>query len=74
VKPGSFYCNGVQANGCYGAGLIKWNVKTPQVIRHEAGHAILHKLREKYWYCYEHGVIAKDECPIRLAYPEKSGC
>ena len=47
--PGPFDCGGVKANGCYThgplrPGKIRWNAHTPQVIRHEAGHAILDKL------------------------------
>jgi hypothetical protein len=55
---GTFDCGGVEANGCYktqGGGTVIWNTLTPTVIRHEAGHAILHKLGRKDWKCYEHG-------------------
>jgi hypothetical protein len=55
---GPFKCANVEdANGCYHGshGLIEWNRQTPTVIRHEAGHAILHYLDHPEWRCYEHG-------------------
>lgn len=58
--PGPFKCGIYLANGCYTignsaipSGLIRFNAETPTVVRHEAGHAILHKLGED-WRCYEH--------------------
>jgi len=33
---------------------IVWNVETPGVLRHEAGHAILLFLDYDCWDCYEH--------------------
>jgi hypothetical protein len=32
------------SNGCVVGDVIHWNIHTPGVIRHEAGHAILRKL------------------------------
>lgn len=52
---GSFMCNGVSANGCYSTrGTIEYNLHMPEVIRHESGHAILHRLHDSRWKCYEH--------------------
>lgn len=46
----------VPANGCYmyPEDLIIWNTKTPRVIRHECGHAILRRLGYKCSSDYEH--------------------
>lgn len=54
--PGVFKCNGVWANGCYSSGKhrIRYNKDTPSVIRHEAGHAILHRLQMVCWHNFEH--------------------
>jgi hypothetical protein len=55
---GPFKCGDKEdRNGCYhpNHGLIEWNRQTPTVIRHEAGHAILHYLDHPDWRCYEHG-------------------
>ena len=51
-EPGPFMCGKILANGCYSSSkLIRWNIQTPTVIRHEAGHAILHKagVRWREW-------------------------
>jgi hypothetical protein len=75
--PGQFDC-GFQSykNGCYSPTLrlIQWNTQTPTVIRHEAGHAILHALGNPWWRCYEHGDYADESCPEKWAYPERAGC
>lgn len=57
--PGPFECAGKPANGCYGHGFgkhdtIEWNAKTPHVLHHEIGHAILHKLGYSCWKEYQH--------------------
>lgn len=55
---GPFMCGDELANGCfhYPSRTITWNVQTPQVIRHEAGHALLYALGYyDKWRCYEHG-------------------
>lgn len=31
---------------------IRWNTQTPQVLRHEAGHAILRFLDHRCWACW----------------------
>lgn len=48
---GPFDCGGDLANGCFEANRrrITWNTQTPNVIRHEAGHAILWKLGDDRW-------------------------
>ena len=51
---GPFYCGNVWANGCHIEGTIVWNIQTPTVIRHEAGHAILYKLKDPRYKEYEH--------------------
>lgn len=54
---GPFTCGKTKlANGCYSpkSHRIQYNVQTPRVVRHEAGHAILHRL-DLEWRCYEHG-------------------
>ena len=45
--PNAFDCGGILANGCFSPGskTIRYNRKTPAVIRHEAGHAIGQKRR-----------------------------
>ena len=53
-SPGSFYCGEILTDGCYWKGVITWNVQISTVIRHEAGHAILHKLKDPRWEAYEH--------------------
>lgn len=54
---GAFDCGGQEANGCFHTRgrLIEWNVYTPSVIRHEAGHGILFVLGDDGWKCFEHG-------------------
>lgn len=43
-RDGPFDCGGL-ANGCFRPPrLIQWNTRTPNVIRHEACHAILYQL------------------------------
>ena len=56
AMPGPFDCGGILANGCYssGTGKIRYNRRTPDVIKHEAGHAILNRLGHPDWRCYEH--------------------
>lgn len=53
---GTLECGGVKANGCYDPGRreIRYNSLTPEVVRHEAGHAILHILGDPRWRGYEH--------------------
>jgi len=56
-EPGVFRCgNQPEANGChsYGSRTIRYNVQTPTVIRHEAGHAILHALSDPRASEFEH--------------------
>jgi hypothetical protein len=54
-----FHCNGQLANGCFSPPWdITYNKQTPQVIRHEAGHAILYRVRDYRWRCFEH----KEKC------------
>jgi hypothetical protein len=52
--PGSFDCGGVSANGCYRHGEIHYNVTMPQVLEHEAMHAMLHMTRDARWKCVGH--------------------
>ena len=55
-KANPFYCDKVYAVGCYHSGqrsITYWS-QQPKVIRHEAGHAILHVLGSDNWRCYEH--------------------
>ncbi len=44
-------------HGCYAyeQKLITWNINAPTVIRHEAQHAILHKLKDSRWRTFPHG-------------------
>ena len=53
---GPFECAGVLSNGCFQTRghVIAYNVNTPGVISHEAGHGILHVLGS-VWECFEHG-------------------
>lgn len=82
-RDGSFFCGDIEANGCYipEKRLIIWNTQTPNVIRHEAGHAILHRLLGSNldWHCYEHGNDGIDDgkedwCPKELLFPQDYGC
>ena len=57
---GPFSCAKVQANGCYGNDHVQWNTRTPTVIRHEGGHAILERLGDRRWRCYEHDPKPED--------------
>ena len=54
---GPMMCGGVWANGCFGTRppRIEFNSRTPSVIRHESGHAILWKIGDDRWKCFEHG-------------------
>lgn len=56
AKETAFLCDGRESIGCYSPRfrLIQWNIQTPTVIRHEAGHAILHHLDDARYSCYEH--------------------
>jgi hypothetical protein len=55
-RAGTFPCgDAYEANGCFSPpNNIIYNLDTPTVIRHEAGHAILYKLGDDRWKCYEH--------------------
>ena len=44
--------NGGYANGLFRPYTIRWNVRTPTVLRHEAGHAILHFLDHPCASCW----------------------
>jgi hypothetical protein len=48
---GLFYCGNVLTAGCYSpsSGVIQWTVTEAYVLRHEYGHAILHKLDYRCW-------------------------
>ncbi len=57
--PGAFKCGNALANGCFshggfGTATISWNTQTITVIRHEAQHAILWKLKHPDAKCVEH--------------------
>jgi hypothetical protein len=39
--------------------VIQWNTRTPTVIRHEAGHAILQFLDHPCWSCWSVGLVVK---------------
>lgn len=56
VKSDLFWCGDILANGCFStpSGTITYNRHVPEVIRHEAGHAILWKLNHPDWRCWEH--------------------
>lgn len=49
-------CGGVKAYGCFypERRLIEWHNDYPQVIRHEAAHAILWRLGCPEWSTYGH--------------------
>lgn len=66
-----FKCGGVLSNGCYSSfnRTISWNTKTPNVIRHEAGHVMLRMSGATNWRCYEHS--DRKGCPIELQQPWK---
>lgn len=54
--PGPFKCGDMDlAAGCYKSSskTIQYDVNSPNVVRHEAGHAILHALGGN-WKCYQH--------------------
>lgn len=56
-RPGPFYCGSKLSNGCFSTRWgpkVQYNVQTPSVVRHEAGHAILWILNDARWRCYEH--------------------
>lgn len=59
----SFDCGGVEAVGCYDAdtATITWVRSVPEVIAHEAGHAILERLGDRRWDCFQH----EEDCPQR---------
>lgn len=44
--------NGGYANGLFTPYTVRWNVRTPTVLRHEAGHAILYKLGHACKSCW----------------------
>jgi hypothetical protein len=53
--PGPFMCNGTMANGCFSTKEgIEYNERKRQVVRHEAGHAILYRLGDPRWRCVGH--------------------
>jgi len=62
-ESGPFRCGDVQANGCYNpmARTIRYNVLTPAVMRHEAGHAILRALADSRALVFEHVNDANDK-------------
>lgn len=53
VEMDAFDCDGDEYpdNGCFNTlhRRITWNIQTPNVIRHEAGHAIMWKLGHPDW-------------------------
>lgn len=52
---GPFKCgNREGCNGCFTpvTFVVRWNIHTPRVIRHEAGHAILHFLDHPCRSCW----------------------
>ena len=51
-----FDCGGILTNGCFWASreLIAWNTNVPTVIRQEAEHAILWKLKHDEWIAFPH--------------------
>lgn len=53
---GNCYYLGTQwVYGHYGTfGGVHYCTEARHVVRHEAGHAILHKLGSKKWMCWEH--------------------
>jgi len=54
------------ANGTFNPNTfrVRWNTETPGVLRHEAGHAILHFLDYDCASCYEHGCPnGPEDCP-----------
>jgi len=76
-RMGQFYCGDVLANGCFDPpSTIIYNFDTPQVIRHEALHAILYKLKHPGWVCPEHAekcVIGHDQYEVCKDYPTCKG-
>lgn len=65
---GMFYCGDILTAGCYDytLGLIEWTVTESYVLRHEMGHAILHRLGYKCWRDYQHP--GTDSCPVVPTY------
>lgn len=47
-------CAGTLTGGCYRDGLIEYWVDQPDAIRHEAGHAVLHRMGYEDWRLWQH--------------------
>ncbi len=74
VHPSTIRCGSYPAvNACFSPGenLIHFNAQIPTGVRHEAGHAILLKLRVgSKWKCFEHANDpSRAWCPRGLLYP-----
>ena len=52
----AYYLDGRAVYGHYNPSRaeIHYCVGVERVVRHEAGHAILHRLHEDTWRCYQH--------------------
>jgi hypothetical protein len=51
-----FDCGGVRTSGCYDSstGVIYYNIQEPDAIRHETGHAVLHRMGYSNWREWQH--------------------
>ena len=60
-EPEWFMCGSIKTAGCFhdGGPLIRYYVGAPEVIRHEAKHAILWALGDARYHCIEH----PEPCP-----------
>jgi len=55
-EPDIFKCGPITTYGCFhpGGRLIRWWGGSPDVVKHEAKHAILWALGDSRWPCIEH--------------------
>lgn len=59
---GMFKCDDIQTSGCFKPPkLISYNIHTPDVLRHEGGHAILYAMKDPRWQCFQHD-LTRPEC------------
>ncbi len=61
---GPVRCNGTMTGGCYepDSKTITYQISESYVICHEAGHAILHELKDSRRSCWEHSCLDASPC------------